>query len=401
MYRQPPRLAMLRIGGRVTFAHGLSSSEEDAATPPALSLAFHPCEGGCGTTLACSPYAGPIVPPFICVRCTAGKPAWQKDPPYILTADDLVPVEVEAAREYLRDADGIPLPGQVVPLNLAAYLAQDRPLDKHTVMTMLVEFAVRKQAGELAWQLLHSASAEHRGDERLGPIAVGWVTERALDNRIVRTNRRRISLVHKLAGAGDVSKLDSLVAAGVPAWKMLVTQSLDFKRLLDDDDDDDDEFGLMNNDFLGRTPLYYALMKSPAEAKLKLTFNFFVRDAVADLRSQPLPVTQAVAAALHLLPCILSQALSVACRKGHGSLVSRLLKLRDVDPTYHRNKSMQIAAHNGRTSIVKKLLVDGRACPFAALREALLHQWEPMLKMLRKEPRLAHLRNVEHYNGMW
>ena len=29
------------------------------------------------------------------------------------------------------------------------------------------------------------------------------------------------------------------------------------------------------------------------------------------------------------------------------------------------------------------------------------HQWEPMLKVLRKEPRLAHLRYVEHYNGMW
>ena len=142
MSREVPRLAALR-----------GAAVPPPAPPPVPesvdpeSLRYHPCEGGCDTLLACSPYAGPIKPPFRCARCTAGKPAWEKDPPYI--APDPAPEEEEEVEEpdYVRDENGIPLEGQVVPLNLAAYLAADRPLDKHTVMTMLVALAVRTERG--------------------------------------------------------------------------------------------------------------------------------------------------------------------------------------------------------------------------------------------------------------
>ena len=227
--------------------------QSDYSAPPPIpesvdpdALRYHPCEGGCDTLLACSPYAGPVEPPFRCVRCTAGKPAWKKDPPYIAPAPEEEEVEEP---DYVRDENGIPLEGQVVPLNLAAYLATDRPLDKHLVMTIMVEFAVRKEAGELSWQLLHTASAEHRGDERLKPISAGWVAERALENRLTDEYGNEISFVHRFAAAGDVSKLTSLSVAGLPAWKMLVAKSS-----------------------WGSSPLSYALRNSPANLPAVTTF---------------------------------------------------------------------------------------------------------------------------------
>ena len=346
------------------------TSGEDGAAPPSPdpnALQYHPCEGRCGTTLACSPYAGPIRPPFRCVRCTAGKPAWQKDPPYILAPEDLVPVEVEAAREYLRDADGIPLPGQVVPLNLAAYLAQDRPLDKHTVMTMLVEFAVRKDAGELSWQLLHTLSAEHRGDERLAPISAGWVEQRALENRLADEFGGKASLVHRLAVAGDVSKLTSLVSAGLPAWKMLVTES--------------------NK---GWSPLTSALYKGPAN--LSAVSTFFL-DAARWLGGpHPLPLTPEVADAAGKLPGVLSSALNTACYRNRVPEVVQLLACPGVDPTWDNSWCLRDAAQLGHTSIVQLLLADGRADPGAlnqlAIRDASFLRRSDTVAVLLVDPRV-------------
>ena len=336
------RLHLLHSTIAMQSDHPALAPGEESAAPPAPdpnALVYHPCEGGCGTTLACSPYAGPIRPPFRCVRCTAGKPAWEQDPPYILAPGDLVPVEVEAAREYLRDADGIPLPGQVVPLNLAAYLAQDRPLDKHLVMTMLVEFAVRKEAGELAWQLLHTLSAEHRGDERLAPIAVGWVTQRALENRF-DYHGDMISLVHRFAAAGDVSKLTSLVSAGLPAWKMLVAKSSD-----------------------GWSPLSSALVKGPAN--LPAVTTFFL-DAARWLGGpHPLPLTPEMADAAGELPEVLSRAMNMACVYNRVPEVAQLLACPGVDPTWNSSMCLQNAAQLGYTPIVQLLLADGRADPGA------------------------------------
>ena len=323
--------------------HPALAPGEESAAPPAPdpnALVYNPCEGGCGTTLACSPYAGPIRAPFRCVRCTAGKPAWQKDLPYILTAEDLVPVEVEAAREYLRDVYGIPLPGQVVPLNLAAYLAQDRPLDKHLVMTMLVEFAVRKEAGELSWQLLHTLSAEHRGDERLAPIAVGWVAQRALENRFTAERNDMVSLVHRLAATGDVSKLTSLVSAGLPAWKMLVAKSSG-----------------------GWSPINYALEKGPANLSAVMTFFL---DAARWLDGpHPLPLTPQMADAAGKLPVELSSALWKVCCFNRVPEAARLLAFPGVDPTWTNSVCLLAAATSGHTSIVQLLLADGRADPGA------------------------------------
>ena len=352
MSRQEPRLAAVPIEGV-------------PPAPPAdpLALVYHPCEGGCGTTLACSPYAGPVVPPFRCVRCTAGKPVWQKDPPHILAPGDLVPVEEEEAREYLRDADGIPLPGQVVPLNLAAYLAQDRPLDKHTVMTMLVEFAVRASkgrvnddvfslfglkldgfdstgTGELAWQLLHTASAEHRGDERLRPIAVRWVTEQALDTW------SGSSLVHDFAGAGDLSKLTSLVAAGVPVWKMMVVNSAD-----------------------GESPFDDALKEGPAN--LPAVMSFFLDAARWLSGPHPLPLTPEMDVAAGKLPGVLSHAMWSACEFDRVPEVVQLLAFPGVDPSWADSFCLLIAAGGGHTSIVQLLLADGRADPEAESQGAI------------------------------
>ena len=315
-----------------------------------LALVYHPCEDGCGTTLACSPYAGPVVPPFRCVRCTAGKPAWEKDPPYILAPQDLVPVEVEVAREYLRDGDGIPLEGQVVPLNLAAYLAQDRPLDVYTVVTMLVEFAARKEAGELAFQLRRAA--EHRGDERLGPIAAGWVAQQALWNWytysfMVDGSADYASLVHCFAGAGDMSKLTSLVTAGLPAWKMLVAKS---------------RGGVWS-------PLEFALRQGPANVSSVMTFFL---DAARWLGGpHPLPLMPEVAEAAGKLRDVLSSALFFACDYNLVPEAAQLLACPGADPTWNDSNCLRVAARNEQTAIVQLLLADGRADPGAEKQEAI------------------------------
>ena len=383
-----------------------------------LALAYHPCGGGCGTTLACSPYAGPIRPPLLCVRCTAGKPAWPKDPPSFPTlgeeqyltylasyflrkhslpwrllwraSDWLHSWFMTGEAVYLRDADGIPLAGQVEPLDLDAYRARYHPLDVHTVVTMLVEFAVRCGDGELAWQLLRSASAEHRNDPRLPGVAAAWLVRllkisqprrddmegklcdlielrnfsavSAIASTASLTNLFRegyapgnqpgggphapviglqpvlaqdVSLVHLLSGEGNVQGLRSLKMVGVPPWKMLVTPSS-----------------------LGHFPLVYALSRTPPG--LPAVFDFFMR--AADTLSGYF-LTPQMQEAASTLPLVLRRALVWGCRKGQPNIVSALLAHPAVDPTMDPRSLFEEAS--GHPEVLAVLRKDARLVAFA------------------------------------
>ena len=393
MRRQTARLAAL-CGMRTTQPPQLAPIDP-------LALLYATCEDGCGTTLALSPSEGTVAPPFRCVRCRAGKPAWPKDPPYFPTlgepryfaylasyflrkgslpwqflwrASDWLHRGLHRGTMgevvYVRDADGIPLPGQVEPLDLDAYLARYHPLDVHTVVTMLVEFAVRKGAGELAWQLLHSASAEHRGDERLAPIAVEWVEQRALENRLTESFGRKISLVHQLAESGNLSKLTSLVAAGVPAWKMVAAQS--------------------NNDLSERSwilfPLGLALRSPPA----RHLFSFFLEGVRNLSGAHPLPMSEKFARAVDALPALLYDAMWVAGSRDLTAEVAQLLEFPELDPDWGEEGILFQPSCLGHTSVVQLLLADGRADPSNeyTLRTTLRNGHEDTVAALLGDPRV-------------
>ena len=319
-------------------------SDDAPSDAPVNQTVWLPCTLGCGTTLAVLARDDAPDPPTCCARCTAGKPAWEVDPPYILAPGDLVPVEVEAAREYLRDGDGIPLPGQVVPLNLAAYLAQDRPLDTYTVVSVLIEFAVRADAGRvappllaafspgrLAFQLLHAGA--HRGDHRLAPIAAEWLKSTMLANtHLLPGNlRHRVSTLHRLAGAGEVGKLASFCAActsaGVPLDDVLFTLSS-----------------------RGRSLLSHALEEQPAN--LPEVALFLVSAMLSLSPERP------------TLPALLTRTFVEACGMGHVPTAMVLLEDPRVHADVDNGEAYNSAVRNQHWGLVYLLDADERFAPW-------------------------------------
>ena len=331
------------------------------------------------------------MPTFRCTRCVRGLPPIPRPPPYIPAPDD-DDDDPMTEPEYLRDVNGIPLPGQVVPFNLEAYMARDRPIDKHTVVHVLKEYAIRVnklelqpgetpaafaarsaeemvtrgKKGQLAFQLLHSVSREHRSDHRLRQVAAAWVTTRAVENRFdERGGWGKCSLAHQFASNGQVAKLHSLVAAGVPAWKMLIAKS-----------------------WSQSSPLDYALQKTPSPGVV----DFFL-DAANWLEwPTPQPVTLDVyEAGLHL-PDVLSRALWRACSDKRVHIVEKLLAHPASDPAWRSSESLWEASLHGCAPIVQMLLADGRADPAStsqrAIRWAALNGHTEAVAVLLKDPRV-------------
>ena len=189
---------------------------------------------------------------------------------------------------------------------------------------------------------------------------------RALENRF-DVNGHKLSLVHRFAAAGDVSKLTSLVSAGLPAWKMLVAKSS-----------------------LGDSPLYYALEKGPAN--LPAVTTLFLDAARCLGGPHPQPPTPEMADAAVKLPVVLSGALHVACHDNRVLEVAQLLACPGVDPTWRDSVCLWTAAEKGHTSIVQLLLADGRADPGAggqvAIRWASFNGHTDIVAALLADPRV-------------
>ena len=150
----------------------------------------------------------------------------------------------------------------------------------------------------------------------------------------------KISLVHRFAAAGDVSKLTSLVSAGLPAWKMLVAKS---------------------SGDSGWSPFSYASRKGPANL---LAVTTFFLDAARWLGGPLLqPPTPEMVDAAGKLPEVLSNALWWACLHNRVPEVAQLLACPGVDPMWDNSWRLQNAAEKGHTPIVQLLLADGRADP--------------------------------------
>ena len=183
-----------------------------------------------------------------------------------------------------------------------------------------------------------------------------------------------MSLAAKLAVACDLPKLRSLVAAGVPAWKMLLARS----EWMD--------------------PLSAALQHCPAD-KVADASTFFL-DGAAELVAAPHLHTAEEADAMGKLREVLSSALYWACRLNREPAAVRLLgEFADrADPTWGESGCLYEAAAHGYTSIVALLLADGRADPAAnngeALGWALCQGHAGVVAALKADPRCgpwAHL----------
>ena len=255
------------------------------------------------------------------------------------------------------------------PLDLDEFLSRDRGIDVHTVITMLAHHAVNTENNELAFLLRCIGSREHRADNRLSTGASAWVTARALEcvNPCEDGAGGKISLAHKFAAEGDIVRLRSLVAAGVPAWRLLLVEPA-----------------------WAFSPLSRALAKGAPT--LPAVVDLFL-DAASFLGSPPLPAPQCVVAAGEQLPRLLTEALYSAVRYNRVAVVARLLTdFPLANPAWSDSACLRDAARRGHTEVVALLLADGRAQPSAMrqlpLRMAASNGHAEVVALLLGDPRV-------------
>jgi len=88
----------------------------------------------------------------------------------------------------------------------------------------------------------------------------------------------------------------------------------------------------------------------------------------------------------------LNEVVSLATSKNKVSIIEKIVKLKEFDPSYNRNQLLRYAASNGHDLLVKELINDHRVDPSdlnnAALLGAQVYEHDKIIKILMSDPRV-------------